>query len=264
MAPNRVTERTVAQARKLLIEMHHNSGVGHLGGNLSVIDALALVFLEFKRPEDRVVLSKGHSAGALYVCLALAGRIPEEELSTFHKDGTRLPGHPPTNTFDDIPFATGSLGHGLSLSTGMAMAARAKGTGGHVYCVMSDGEWQEGSTWEALWFARHQQLDNLTMVIDMNGLQGFGSTSEIASMTDLADRVGAHGVAVTETDGHDLDALRDALSLPSNGRPRAVFAKTVKGHGVAAFEDTMRSHYVPLSDEAAYEALEKLRVSEVL
>lgn len=251
----RVNETLVAQARELLIKMHHASGVGHLGGNLSVIEALALVYLERKRPEDTVILSKGHSAGALYVCLFLGEIIDEKELSTFHNNATRLPGHPPVDIFDDIPFATGSLGHGFSLAAGMALAHKLNNRSGHVYCIMSDGEWQEGSNWEALWFSSHHKLDNLTIVIDQNGLQGFGSVAEIASMGDLAKRIESHGLTCLTVDGHDLEQLRGALDASSNEAPKAICARTTKGKGVDWFEGEMRSHYVPLPDEVVNNAL---------
>lgn len=255
-----VCSDTLARARALLIRMHHQSGVGHLGGNLSVIDALALLTLEVARPTDHVILSKGHSAGALYVCLAMAGHIPENELATFHKNGTRLPGHPPVNLFDSIPFATGSLGHGLSLAAGLALASKLQGGNDRVYCVMSDGEWQEGSTWEALWFAKARNLDNLTLLVDQNGLQGFGAVEDIAAMGDLATRVAAHGLPCETVDGHDLAALRHAFAVPHQGQPKAIFAQTVKGKGVAQWEGEMQSHYVPLTDAAAQDALDRIHL----
>ena len=150
-------------ARLRLLRMHYESGVGHIGGNLSCLDLLLILHHRVLLPADQFVLSKGHSAGAYYVTLWTLGKLTEQDLSTFHKDGTRLSGHPPTSGIDDILFATGSLGHGLSLAAGLALAKRLKGEPGRVFCLTSDGEWNEGSCWEALIFAKHHGLDNLTI-----------------------------------------------------------------------------------------------------
>jgi len=191
------------------------------------------------------VLSKGHSAGALYVVLATRGIISTEELASFHKEGTRLPGHPPSRGLPGIEFATGSLGHGLSLAAGTALSRRLRGAPGHVYCLTSDGEWQEGSTWEALIFLCHHRLVNLTVLVDHNRLQGFGSTREVASMDPLAARLAGFDLALQCIDGHDLAAIRAALREPSE-RTRVVVLNTIKGRGVPGMEQQMSSHYLPL------------------
>ena len=191
------------RARLRLLRMHYESGVGHLGGNLSCLDVMLVLHHEILGPADQFVLSKGHSAGAYYVTLWSHGRLDEDDLRQFHKDGTRLSGHPPTSGIEEILFATGSLGHGLSLAAGLALAKRLKGEAGRVYCLTSDGEWNEGSCWEALIFARHHRLDNLTIVVDLNGLQGFGTTREVADLDPLAEKFRAFGVPTREIDGHD-------------------------------------------------------------
>jgi transketolase len=247
-------------ARKRLVQMHFEARVGHLGGNLSCLDATMLVFHELLGDEDRFILSKGHSAGALYIALWSIGRLPDEELKTFHKDATRLAGHPPANTIPDIAFATGSLGHGLSLAAGTALGMRLKGTGGSVICLTSDGEWQEGSTWEALIFARHQRLSNLTVLVDHNGLQGFGSTTDVASMSPLWERVAGFETDVSVVDGHDLDAIRAVIAAPSE-RLRIVFLKTIKGHGLSFMENRMDSHYLPLTEDQYRQALTELEAA---
>ena len=234
------------QTRARLLTMHHNSGVGHIGGNLSVLDSMMLVFHEYLKTNDRFILSKGHAAGALYATLWSLGRLTDEDLKSFHKDDTLLAGHPPANGIKDIAFATGSLGHGLSLAAGTALAWRIQNRRDHVFCITSDGEWQEGSTWEALIFAQHHQLDNLTILVDHNGLQGFGSTHEVASMAPLWDKLSGFDVEVDVVNGHDLPALRAVLDKPSF-KARVVVMQTVKGHGVEFMENKMQWHYLPMS-----------------
>jgi transketolase len=226
--------------------MHYEAGVGHIGGNLSALDALLVVFHEFLGDEDHFLLSKGHAAGALYIALWSVARLQESELADFHQDNTLLAGHPPAHGIAVIPFATGSLGHGLSLAAGTALALRLKRQQGRVFCMTSDGEWQEGSTWEALIFVCHHQLANLTILVDHNNLQGFGSTQEVASMSSLWTRLQGFDVDLKIVDGHDLEAIRSAL-LPPSERPRIVILKTIKGHGVSFMEDQMAWHYLPMS-----------------
>jgi transketolase len=242
----------VSAAKRRLLRMHYASRVGHLGGNLSALDAMMLVHHELMRENDRFVLSKGHSAGAYYITLWSLGLITDLELTTFHQDDTRLSGHPPAQGIPQVLFATGSLGHGLSLAAGLALAARLKGEIHRTFCLTSDGEWQEGSTLEALVFACHQKLSNLTILVDHNGLQGFGSTAEVASMDPLATKLSGFDLDVRRCDGHDLQALRDALT-PLSNRPVAVIMDTCKGHGVPDFEGRMESHYLPVTD-TQYEA----------
>jgi len=237
--------------------MHFEAGVGHIGGNLSSIDAMLVVFHEFLRDDDRFILSKGHAAGALYVALWSVGRLGDDDLKTFHQDHALLAGHPPAAGIDDIPFATGSLGHGLSLAAGTALGMRLRGTDGRVICMTSDGEWQEGSTWEALIFAAHHKLANLTVLIDHNDLQGFGTTSEVASMSPLWQRLQGFEVDVDVIDGHDAAAIRAALLLAS-ARPRFIALRTVKGKGVSFLEHRMDSHYLPLNEEKFHAAMAEL------
>jgi len=251
--PQMITHETIAMARSRLLRMHHESGVGHIGGNLSALDAILLVFHEYLGPSDRFILSKGHSAGALYVALWSVGRLSDADLSTFHKDGTLLAGHPPARGIDDIPFATGSLGHGLSLAAGTALAWRIQARNDRVICLTSDGEWQEGSTWEALIFAQHQRLSRLTVLVDHNNLQGFGSTGDVASMSPLWERLKGFDVDIDVVDGHDPAALRGALDAQGE-RTRIIIMKTVKGRGVAFMEDRMEWHYLPIDSEKHEEA----------
>ena len=252
-----LTSADFAKARKRLLKMHFESGVGHIGGNLSALDALLVVFHECLREGDRFVLSKGHGAGALYTALWSAGRLTDDDLKSFHKDDTLLAGHPPAGGIADIRFATGSLGHGLSLAAGTALGLRIRGADSHVLCLTSDGEWQEGSTWEALIFASHHELSNLTVLVDHNGLQGFGTTEEIASMSPLWDKLKGFDVDLEIIAGHDAGALRLALSRPAD-RLRVVVLRTVKGHGVSFMENRMEWHYLPLKEDKYVAAIAEI------
>ena len=246
----KVSEDTLKAARKRLLQMHFESGVGHIGGNLSCLDAMMLVQHEYLLPQDRFILSKGHSAGALYITLWSLGQVSEESLKKFHKDDTLLAGHPPATGIREILFATGSLGHGLSLAAGTALGLRLKNKKGVVYCLTSDGEWQEGSTWEAMIFAAHHRLDNLTILVDHNNLQGFGRTHDVASMSPLMGKIAGFDLDIKCVDGHDLNAMRAALDERTN-KPRLIILETVKGRGVGFMENRMEWHYLPLS-EAQY------------
>jgi transketolase len=246
--PVMLTQDELRRARKRLLQMHFESKVGHIGGNLSALDAMLVVFREFLQREDRFVLSKGHSAGALYTSLWSMGLLSDADLQTFHQDGTLLAGHPPTHGMPSVSFATGSLGHGLSLAAGTALGFALRGQKHRVYCITSDGEWQEGSTWEALIFAAHHRLSNLTVLIDHNRLQGFGTTEDVASMSPLAPKLRGFDVALVTVDGHDVRAIREAVATRHDG-PTIILLETIKGHGVSFLENRMDSHYLPLSKE---------------
>ena len=255
----KLTTENFSAARKRLLQMHFDSGVGHIGGNLSALDAMLVVFHEYLSGEDKFILSKGHSAGALYTTLWSLGRLQDQDLKLFHKDNTLLAGHPPAKGIADIPFATGSLGHGLSLAAGTALAFKLKGNDTRVVCLTSDGEWQEGSTWEALIFACHHQLFNLTVLVDHNNLQGFGSTSGVASMSPLWDRLQGFDVDLHIIDGHDPDAIRAAFE-GKRQRLRVIILRTVKGQGVSFMENRMEWHYLPLTEDQYRQAIEEVNL----
>ena len=242
--PNRVTAN---RARARLLQMHYEAKVGHIGGNLSALDAMLHLHGDVMSDDDLFVLSKGHSAGALYVTLWAVGLIPDEALKTFHKDGTTLAGHPVAHWHKRVAFATGSLGHGLGLAAGAALGKRLRREAGDVYCLLSDGECEEGSVWEALLFARHQKLANLVALVDANGLQGFGSTAEVASLEPLAAKFAGLGLHVVEVDGHDPAALDGALRHRGDG-PLVIVLRTVKGRGVSFMEGRMEWHYLAMSE----------------
>jgi transketolase len=251
-----LTPELLLKARLRLLQMHYESGVGHIGGNLSCLDILMALYHNVLGPLDKFVLSKGHSAGALYVTLWSLGLLSDDDLKTFHKDGTRLSGHPPVHGIPEIPFATGSLGHGLSLAAGLALGKKFKGGKGRLFCLTSDGEWNEGSNWEALIFSRHHRL-NLTLIVDLNGLQGLGRTCDIADLEPLADKFRAFRLHTIEVDGHDLEAVTAALRQDEGG-PTVIVARTTKGHGVSFMEGLFEWHYRALSPESYQQAVEEL------
>jgi len=250
----------LARARLRLLQMHFEAGVGHIGGNLSALDLLMVVHHELMRPGDAFVLSKGHSAGALYVTLWTLGRLDDEALKTFLRDDTLLAAHPPPAGLADVLFATGSLGHGLPLSCGLALSRKLRGEAGRVWCLMSDGEWNEGSNWEALIFARQQGLANLTAIVDLNGLQGFGTTAEVADLRPLATKLRDFGWEVEEVDGHDAAAVA-AAGRREGAAPRAILATTTKGRGVSFMEDRMEWHYLPLTADLYEQAVREVRAA---
>ena len=231
-----------------LLKMHYNSNCGHLGGNFSCIDALMTLHHCVMKPADRFILSKGHSAGALYATLWSQGKLNDSDLETFSKDNTLLPGHPSGAGIPGLLFSTGSLGHGPSLAAGLALAAKYQKSDRQIYCLCSDGEWQEGSCWEALTFSVHHQLNNLTIIIDQNGLQGFGKTEEIVSCSDLTPRISSFGAQVQRIDGHNYLEIKKSLEIKSSGKPNILILDTIKGKDLY-FEGTMESHYLPLVED---------------
>ncbi|MHC5766411.1 MAG: transketolase [Nostoc sp.] len=249
----------IRQAKVRLLRMHFESSVGHIGGNLSSLDLVMVLYHKVLNEGDAFVLSKGHAAGALYVTLWSLGHLSDEDLQKFHQDGTKLSGHPPAGWIPEIIFATGSLGHGLSLSNGLALAKKLKSESGRIFCLMSDGEWNEGSNWEALIFAVHQKLHQLIMIIDCNGLQGFGTTQEVANLEPLADKFRAFGCAVTEINGHNLDAIVEAFSSTPN-KPHVIIAHTKKGNGVSFMENKMEWHYLPMTPVQYQQALKEVGI----
>jgi len=237
--------------------MHYESKVGHIGGNLSAIDLLLGLYHSRLAENDQFVLSKGHAAGALYVTLWTLGLLSDADLSHFHGEATRLSGHPPVKGIAEILFATGSLGHGLGLATGLALGKKLKSERGRVFCLTSDGEWNEGSSWESLIFVKHQGIDNLTFLVDRNGLQGFGTTKEVANLDPLADKFRTFGISTRVVDGHNLAEISEALSCDDG--PLAIVANTRKGYGVSFMEDQVAWHYLPMNEEQYVQAVQEVR-----
>jgi transketolase len=247
----------IQRAKLRLLQMHYESKVGHIGGNLSALDILISLYHFRLGPNDNFVLSKGHAAGALYVTLWTVGALSDGDLRYFHGEGTRLSGHPPPRGIPEIIFATGSLGHGLSLAAGLALGKKLRGDNGRIFCLTSDGEWNEGSCWEALIFLSHQKLDNLTFIVDLNGMQGFGSTSQVADLNSLAEKFRSFGVTTIEIDGHDLESISSALA--STRGPLAIVANTIKGCGVSFMENQMAWHYLPMNEEQYQQAVREVK-----
>jgi Transketolase, N-terminal subunit len=250
-------QELLKRARLRLLRMHFDAKVGHLGGNLSCLDALMVLHHRALTEPDQFVLSKGHAAGALYITLWSKGILTDKDLQTFHQEGTLLAGHPIPGWSPNIPFATGSLGHGLGIAAGLALGNRLQNKPGHVYCLTSDGEWQEGSNWEALIFLAHHNLNNLTVLIDENGLQGFGTTEEVASLDFLADKLSRFAVDVEVIDGHDLRRIESALKALTP-RPRIIVLRTIKGKGVSFMENQVAWHYLPMSAEQYSMAMQQV------
>ena len=243
----------VKKARLRLLKMHYESQHGHLGSNLSCIDAMIVLFHMVKNKNDKFILSKGHSAGALYITLWSLGILSEDDLLTFTKDNTRLSVHPPVKGLDDVIFGTGSLGHGPSLAAGLALSMRFKKQNDRVFCLCGDGEWQEGACWEALIFAVHQKLKNLTIIVDVNNWQGYGSLQEVASVdcSKLEKQFVSFGCNVMICDGHNITELQNKLADTNHQleTPTVILMQTRKGNGLPFFVDTLRCHYLPITAE---------------
>jgi len=251
-------ENNLIKTKIKLLELHYFTNSGHLGGNFSCIDLLMTLYHLVMNPDDQFILSKGHSAAALYVTLWSKGLISDSDLITFTKDNSLLPGHPSGSGIPGLMFSTGSLGHGPSLASGLALSARFKKLNHQVFCVCSDGEWQEGSCWEALTFAVHHKLDNLIILIDQNGLQGFGRTEDVISCNDLSLRLEAFGASVQKINGHDPQAITYALNKFHNGYPKILVLETIKGNGLH-FQNLLESHYLPLTKENLESAINDLK-----
>lgn len=246
--------------KNLLLNLHYRAKSGHVGSALSCAELLTFVRFYCWERNSKLVLSKGHAASALYSVLATAGDISEFQLTQgYYRDGTLFSAHPPPNKLTNIPFATGSLGHGPGICNGLALGAKIKGSKEHtIFCVLSDGELNEGSVWEAFAFAAHNDLNNLVYLIDRNRLQGFGTTSEVLDLEPLGDKLRSFGIYLATANGHDFNSLIDAYELIKGERrgPSAILADTIKGRGLPGLENTVDSHYLPMTPEVFEGALE--------
>lgn len=227
--------------------MYKKANAGHVGCSLSCLEMIVFAKFVLMKPEDELILSKGHAAALLYSVLAEDGVISEEEIETFYKNGTYLSAHPPVNKIKGIPFATGSLGHGLSIAAGLGLANRLKKNEKKIFCITSDGELNEGSTWEAAMFISHHKLKNITWFIDRNYLQGFGRTEDTLKLDPLDKKLESFGFQVAIADGHNFDSLKDAVTLFQNEKPLAIICNTVKGKDLE-LQNTVDCHYLPLTE----------------
>lgn len=247
--------------RKKILELHYGANAGHIGCSLSCIDILIATLIGKKREKDTFLLSKGHAASALYASLNYLGEISDKELSTYYKNGTALPAHPAALKFKGIPFATGSLGHGFPIGAGISLGSKLSGESGYTYVVMSDGETNEGTTWEAANFAVKHQLNNIILIIDNNGLQGFGELNEVMGNTTDIAKWQALGFKTATVDGHNIEAIQNAIELlkkSGNDKPKVLIAQTIKGKGVSYMENKLEWHYHPMTEQLYHEALNEV------
>lgn len=265
-------ERKVREARKLIVETNIAAGVGHIGGSLSSADVMTALYFDVLRLDpnnpgwegrDRFILSKGHCALGLYSQLCLKGFISKEMLLTYRQNGSLLSGHPDMRKVSFVEMSTGSLGQGLSVGVGMALAGRLDRKDYRVFVLQGDGECQEGSVWEAAMSAGHFQLDTLTAIIDRNGIQIDGCTEDVMRLEPLADRWRAFGWEVREIDGHSMaETVTTLRAVPfSAGKPSLVISHTVKGKGVSFMENNRAWHSGAPKGELAEQAIREVEAA---
>ncbi len=256
------------QVRRHILKMTTAAGSGHPGGSMSATDVMVCLYFNVMKHDpgkpdwpdrDRFVLSKGHAAPALYAVLAECGYFSKKLLPSLRKLGSPLQGHPDMKRLPGIEMSTGSLGQGISTALGMAMGCRHDGRKNRIFCMIGDGESQEGQVWEAAMAASHNRLDNLTVIMDENRLQIDGTTEEIMDVSNQRARWKAFGWDTHVIDGHNYDAILKALHRPKEeGKPRMIVAQTVKGKGVAWMENKLQYHGAPLSKDDLKRALDDL------
>jgi transketolase len=257
-------EKLAELFRYLITESICNFGTGHLGGSLSLVEIIITLYYRIMqvRPEepnweqrDRLVLSKGHAGPVAYAALAHQGFFPRKWLKTLNQNGTRLPSHMDQNQTPGVDMTTGSLGQGLSCACGIAYAAKLNKQLHTTFCIIGDGESDEGQNWEAALFAAHHQLDNIVAICDYNKLQIDGSTQQILNLDPLADKWRSFGWETFEVDGHDWKALYTTINEAKKikGKPAMIIAHTIKGKGNRETEGLGSSHNVAVPDQAAYE-----------
>ena len=269
-------QRTANNVRLGIIEGVYNAGCGHPGGSLSIADVITYLYfkelnVDPKNPKwddrDRFVLSKGHTAPALYAVLAERGFFDKDELKTLRKTESRLQGHPDMKGIPGVDMSTGSLGHGISAACGMALSAKAYGKDYRVYTIVGDGESEEGQVWEAAMFAAHYKLDNLVCVLDLNGLQIDGKITEVMNPTPHDEKFRAFGWNVIVINGHDFDEIEAAFAKAREvkGMPTAIISKSVKGKGVSYMEDKCEWHgQAPKQDKYEIAIAELKAIEETL
>lgn len=262
-------KKIAVEVRKGIIEAVYNAKSGHPGGALSCADILTVLYfnqmnVDEKKPNDpnrdRLVLSKGHACPALYSVLAQKGYFDKELLKTFRKIGSDLQGHPDMKKVPGVDMTTGSLGQGISAAVGMAIASKMDKAGCKVYCIVGDGEIEEGQVWEALTAASKNKLDNLCVILDNNNLQIDGEIEKVGGMNNLTERFQSFGFNVINVDGHNIDNLIDAFTTAkqTKGKPSVIIAKTIKGKGVSFMENQAGWHGKAPNEEEHNLAIEEL------
>jgi transketolase len=224
------------------------------------MDILIALYFHIKKKDDKIILSKGHAAPALYTVLAAKGLMTKKRLATFHENSTSLPVHVPHDLIKkEIPFGSGSLGHGLSLGCGIAHAKKYKKERGNIYIVMSDGECNEGQIWEAAQYAATHKLNNITVFVDVNNIQAFGKTEDVLGKI-TKEKWTAFGWDAYECDGHDIEVIVKAnKQIKKSNKPKVILCNTIKGFGLSFFEHTIESHYLPLSEKQYIQGLKELQ-----
>lgn len=260
------TTELARRIRVHTVRMTARANASHVGSGLSMADILAVLYggvmtIDPAHPDtsdrDRFVLSKGHGAAAFYAVLAEVGFFPAAWLERYGDDHQPLAGHATHHGVPGVEVSTGSLGHGLPIALGMAIVSDSKGAGARTFALLSDGELNEGSTWEAILLAGHRQVSNLTVIVDCNGIQSFGTTRDVLDMSPLADKWRAARWQIVEIDGHDHGALIAALGESGKG-PRVVIANTIKGKGISFMEDRLEWHYRAPTGDLLDKALAEL------
>lgn len=260
--------KTIAKkVRKIALEINFISKTSHLGGILSMSDIVTILYFKFlnfnkknifSKNRDRFILSKGHACLGIYIILFLKNIISKKTLMSYGRNSSILMTHI-SHKVPGIDFSTGSLGHGLPFATGKAYFAKIKNKKWHTFCLISDGELNEGSNWEALLFASHHRLNNLTIIIDYNKIQSFGNTNEIINLEPLKKKLNSLNLFVVEIDGHNMNELNKSFKLNSNKTTKVIIANTIKGYGVNFLENRLEWHYKSLSKKQLDTALQVLK-----
>lgn len=261
---------TAKKIRRGILDQVYRAGSGHPGGSLSIADILTVLYfhelnIDSKNPKweerDRVVLSKGHCAPALYSCLANRGYFDSEELQDFRSINSRLQGHPDMNKVPGVDMTTGSLGQGLSSANGMAIAGKLDNKDYRVYCILGDGEIEEGQVWEAAMAASKYKLDNLCVIVDNNNLQIDGTIEEVMSSYPIDEKFKSFGFQIINIDGHDIEEIIKAFDVAKEikGKPTCIIAKTTKGKGVSYMENKVEWHGKAPNEEEYNKAIKELK-----
>lgn len=257
--------------RRDVLEMVHSAHASHIGSAFSIADILAVLYTDFidvdqlkhnDKNRTRIILSKGHAGAAIYAALAEIGLLPKKELQTYGMNGSKLSCHVSHNNVTGVEISTGSLGQGVGMAAGIALAGSKAGLDYKTFVIVGDGECNEGSVWEMVLFARQQKLNRLTMIVDCNGLQALGKTVDILDMSDLKKKFESFGWNVKSVDGHNHKDLKAALLTEDADKPTCIIARTIKGKGVSFMENNNLWHYRDPQGDAYTDAVMELERSK--